>query len=269
MLKDVFDRVLGYLPRYLEAVGLVLSRPISEVSTRAAEPAFLKDALVFWLISESLVTATRFIAYNVDAEETPYFLANFIVSAVMLALVSAAFFWSWRLFAPLSFAAVTAAVAYLWGALSPITSVVHILAVGVMRLISPEASEDFSRALMGCATPRTFASLEVSLSQGGGGVLALAGIYALIFAAESILLLVYFVCFLRILARLSGLVGGRLWIAGIVSVGVLTAAAGIGAFFHQALMQGLGHCSEDQTTGRSLEYRANIDAGSRPGRPTT
>jgi Flp pilus assembly pilin Flp len=99
------------------------------------------------------------------------------------------------------------------------------------------------------------------------GVTAIA--YALIVAATSILFLVYFVCFLRILARLSGLGGARLWIANAVSLAVLTAAVGIGAFFQLSLMQGIGQCSEEQTAGWSMEHPPDRGVASRLWRPST
>lgn len=243
MLKEVFDRTFAYLPRYIEAVGLVLSQPIAEISARAARPALLADALLFWLVSESLVTATRFIAYNAHAAEVPYFAANFIASAGTLAMVTAAFFWAWRPFAPrLQFGAVATAVAYLWGALSPVIVVMSILITGVMRLISPEAYAGFTRAMVGCATPEMFTSFQESVAW-GGSALALFGAYGFLAIAETVLLVVYFVCFLRILGRLGGITGARVWMARFVSVITLAAVVAIGAFFQFTVLQGVGHCS--------------------------
>ena len=73
-------------------------------------------------------------------------------------------------------AADSSAIAYVWGALSPVAAFTSILETGVMRLISPEAFDAFTRALMGGVGPDMFAGVEAALKESfglGGVVLAL------------------------------------------------------------------------------------------------
>jgi hypothetical protein len=241
VLTDALDRVLGYLPRYFDSVGTILSRPVAEVSVRAANPALLKDALVFWLISEVLDNALFYIAHNADADQALYQIANLMASGVTLAVFAAAFFWGWRPLAPgLRFTPVATSIAYIWGALTPVTMVVFTVMAGLLRLLSPAAYGVFADALMGCAGP---ADVQAAVASDFAGASALYGGYLAVLLALNVLYLVYFIAFLRVLKHLAGVSGARYAAACAISVTIVAAGTVVGAFFHASLMHGIGPCA--------------------------
>ncbi len=247
MLQTAFDRIASYLPRYFQSVGLVLSHPVAEVSERARNPANATDALTFWLISQVLAVGIRFIAYNAETDQTLYFAANLISSAVTLAAFSAAFFWVWGLAgATVSFASVAAAVAYVWGALTPVAAVVTLLATGVMRSMSPDAYTVFVAAMLGCANVR---EIMAAFPMDGAAEWRLVAAYLAVVVGLNVLYFVYLVAFLRIMRRIGGIGGSRFVAATALSLLAIVAAGTVGTLFFESLMQGVGRCDAPADTG--------------------
>ena len=242
MLTDVLDRITEYLPRYFMSVGTILAHPVEEVWGRARHPELFRDALVFWLIGQVIDNVVRYLAHFGAVDETRYLLTNLISSAASLVIVAGAFHVAWRLVgARTPFAAMITGIAYLWGALAPLSAISVVLATGFLRIYSPEGYEFYRQAMLGCAGFGELLSDPEPLGPGAAPMAALS--FALVVSIEMTVASVYFLAFLRVVRRLGGVGAGR-FVPGIVlSVLALAAAAGLSSLYHQTFTQGLGACA--------------------------
>jgi hypothetical protein len=243
VLKEAFDRVLAYLPRFISAVGLVLAHPIRALTERAPAKGSLNDALVFWLIAQALTIALSFVAFNGDQEPAAFFAAALFSAGFTYASVSAGMFWAWRaLGSAMRFSTVAAAVGYLWGSLGPVGSAVIVIGTGLLGASGPAIRDAIVMGFIGCLSISEVS--EVVIREIGGLIGPLVALlFVVVIFGLTVLYGAYAICFMRALWILGGIGRTRSFIACGLCILALIVALTLSKAFYDSVMQGAARCA--------------------------
>lgn len=236
MIETIAQRLAGFLPQYGTTLWAVLSAPVVWISSHALREGEAWRAVTFWAASFALYTLTRFLMFNRLAEPFAYVAAVFLSNGLHLVLTALGFTLVWRLFRhPLPLGSVLSALAYCWGAVVPIQTVLVILMFGIMRVLDEGLYVVLANTLNGCrdllAAQGLRETLFASVDQAGALGLWGLGLYALLFLVLTLCAATYAIAFLRGLQAMAQVrlvplllmsaLGALLWVlAGAVGSGV-------------------------------------------------
>lgn len=115
-MKELLQHILSYVPRYLNDLGSLLTKPKHFFSTRdvKGDKAFV-DSLIFLAISETVISVIVYWFFPTRGEIWMYLATRAIYAILMLSLFVSVVWLAWRVvWVRLSFRGIFVVVAYIY-----------------------------------------------------------------------------------------------------------------------------------------------------------
>ncbi|MEM1232671.1 MAG: hypothetical protein AAGH70_00965 [Pseudomonadota bacterium] len=207
MLESLSRDLLAALPRYGSNLWGALRDPVGFVTPRAAQGDMAWEALAFWAMSYALSLLVSYFMLGNGGPPAVFFITSFMTNGLHLLLTVLGFILVWRLARYRAGPAeLLTAGAFCWGAVLPITAFLHVLLLGILRVVSEEGFVIGANLLNGCADVVAAANLNTVLesatvNMGLYGLLA-ALLFIALFAVSFGFSAYFYIAFLRIIRRL-------------------------------------------------------------------